>query len=230
MANFMFGFDSFKVENCRSKGDHNDSDWLTLTVSSGQTVFPGQTKQIGDNLHAGDQVQSIFLGPFTIDESKLTTATFAVANLRQQDDQGKKAAEIALQIGGGVLTVVGGLEAAAAGLSKVVNAQIEGAIIGAVGSVLGTIGGVIGITDSDPNCDGEVFKRVLMFLPGELKPGTRIGPVVETARSPSECGNDPHTTVVYSIISDASGLLKIAKHAKDFLPAVAVSLALACGG
>jgi hypothetical protein len=42
---------------------------------------------------------------------------------------------------------------------------------------------------------------VVTFLPGELKP-QKIGPILETAKSPSEWGNDPHTTVEYSVRQD----------------------------
>lgn len=29
---YFFGLEQFKVEDRRSKGDHNDSDWLTVTT------------------------------------------------------------------------------------------------------------------------------------------------------------------------------------------------------
>jgi hypothetical protein len=69
------GFDQFKVENCRSKGDHNDSDWLTVTVSSDQNVFPSQVLLLGDNLHASDSVNQAYAGPFEIDNNELVTVT-----------------------------------------------------------------------------------------------------------------------------------------------------------
>jgi hypothetical protein len=78
------------------------------------------------------------------------------------------------------------------------GAKIGGGLLEAAGAVLGTVAAFIGIGDSDPNCDGTVLLRVLTFLPGELKPQS-IGPALETTRSPSECGNDPHTTVVYGV-------------------------------
>jgi hypothetical protein len=197
-ARFFFGFDSFKVENCRSKGDHNDSDWLTVTVTSGQTVFPTQTRLIGGNLHAGDVVGPVLLGSFDVDRDKFLTVTFAVVNLSHTDDQEKKIAEVALTIGGGVLTLLGGFEGLEGAVNKSLAQQVVGGIVASVGGVLATIGGILGLPDPNPDCDGEVLTRTLSFLPGELKPQL-IGPILETAKSPSECGNDPHSTVVYGL-------------------------------
>jgi hypothetical protein len=195
MAQFSIGFESFKVENCRSKGDHNDSDWLILTVTNGSTAFPSQTKEIGGNLHAGDSVSSFFLGPFSIDETHFTTVTFLVLNLSKEDNPNAKANGVALQIDGGILAAVGGGIAIGGALSKSLIAGIVGGVISLVGGVIATIGTAIG-SDSDPNCDGEIFTRVFTFGPGEFTPHS-IGPVLESVRSPSECGNDPHTTVAY---------------------------------
>jgi len=195
MTDFAFGFESFKVENCRSKGDHNDSDWLLLTVTNGETAFPPQTKQIGGNLHAGDPpVADFFLGPFAIDESKFTTATFCVTNLVHEDDQQAKASGMSVAIFGGIVAAIGGAGTVVADD----DGKIVSAIVGVVGGVIGAIGGLIGLESSDPNCDGEVFTRVLTFPAGQIAPQS-IGPTTETAKSPSECGNDPHTTVTYGI-------------------------------
>ena len=51
---YAFGFDLFEVDNCRSKGDHNDSDWLTISITSNNTAFPAQKVLIGNNVHTGD--------------------------------------------------------------------------------------------------------------------------------------------------------------------------------
>ena len=195
-ARFFFGFDSFKVENCRSKGDHNDSDWLTVTVTSGQTVFPTQTALIGGNLHAGDVVGPVLLGPFDVDRDKLVTVTFGVVNLSHTDDQGSKIEGIGLTIGGAVFAAIAGFEAAGPAVETTAG-KIGDAVVGAVGGVLSTIGGLI-LGESNPDCDGEVLSRTLSFLPGELKPQS-IGPNLETAVSPEECGNPPRSTVVYGL-------------------------------
>jgi hypothetical protein len=209
MVAVEFGFSQIKIVNCRSKGDHNDSDWLTLAVTYGQTVLPPQTRLLGDNLHAGDGVQSFHLGPFIVDETKLVTATVTVVNLRQSDNQEAKAEALGLAIVGGLAAVTGGVEALVGELLEEAAVKIVGGIIATVGGVLSTIGVGIGVSDSDPACDGEVFTRVFTFLPGELNAGTPskfippLGepPMTETARSPSECGNDPHTEVRYLVPS-----------------------------
>jgi len=201
MTDLNFGFASFHVDNCRSKGDHNDSDWLTVTVTNGQTVFPTQTALIGPNLHAGDQIAPVAVGPFAIDETQLVTATFAVVNLSHTDDdeQAKKVEGIALAIGGGIAALSGGVLAVAGEIEEDLAAKVGAAFLGVVGGVLGTMGGIIGLGSSDPNCDGEVLTRVLTFLPGQLQAPRFVGPTTETAKSPHECGNDPHTTVTYGI-------------------------------
>jgi hypothetical protein len=148
-------------------------------------------------LHAGDEVKSVFSDAFAIDESKSVTVTYSVVNLRQSDDQGQDAAKVALEVGAAVLTIFGGLEVTAGDLAKVNVAEVEGAIIGAIGGALTTFFQAVGIHFSDPFCNGEVFTRFHFFPAGQLKTQL-IGPITETAKSPSECGNDPHTTVVYS--------------------------------
>src|SRR5262245_49796011 len=116
----MIGFESFKVENCRSKGDHNDSDWLSLVVSTDKDIFPPQTLLIGDNLHAGDEVRNIMAGPFEIDDDALVTATFKVTNLAHSaaEDQLKQAETIGLALGSTVLSVLSGIGSVAAILSS----------------------------------------------------------------------------------------------------------------
>jgi hypothetical protein len=64
---------------------------------------------------------------------------------------------------------------------------------------------------SDPFCSGEIFTHPFLFPPLELKPQT-IGPLPETAKSPSDCGNDPHTTVTYGIQAVQSNIKDILHH------------------
>jgi hypothetical protein len=204
----LFGLDHFKVENCRSKGDHNDSDWLTVTVTSGTTLFPGQVILLGDNLHAGDQVNGVYAGPFMIGDDELVTVNYYVVNLSHSDgdDQRRQAEQIALGIGSAVAAILSGAAAEAAFFSKGAQAAANGlasAIFGAVGGVLGGLAGILGFSPSDPNCNGEVLNRTIPFLPGGFDtrfPASIPGPAGgETSRSPSECGNDPHSTVVYGV-------------------------------
>jgi hypothetical protein len=198
MTDFSFGFESFHVENCRSKGDHNDSDWLTVHVLNGDRPEMRQTKQVGANLHAGDSADQVFVGPFDIDESKFTSVTFSVTNLRQTDDQeqAQEAEKVAAQVGAAVLAILGGVEVTAGDLAGVKIAEVEGAIIGAIGTALSTFFQTVGIDFSDPFCNGEVLTHPFLFPAGQLT-AQSMGPILETAKSPSECGNDPHTTVTY---------------------------------
>src|SRR5690242_1022950 len=110
LHSYSFGFDSFHVENCRSKGDHNDSDWLTVTVTANNVAFPPQKLLIGGNLHAGDLVRSILTTALPLDDSMFVTATLLVVNLAHSDDQEQDATAVALKIGGAVVGVVAGLD------------------------------------------------------------------------------------------------------------------------
>jgi hypothetical protein len=196
LHSYALGFDSFHVDNCRSKGDHNDSDWLTVTVTANNVAFPPQKMLIGNNLHAGDMVNNVLTTALPIDDTMFVTATLVVVNLAHSDNQDQDATAVALQVAGAVVGVVAGLdELGFAGLSP---SEVETAVLGAVGSALEGIGELLGWHPSDPNCDGEVLSRVWAFPPGTLN-GTpqSLGPVTETSRSPSECGQDPHSTVTY---------------------------------
>ncbi len=191
IRSYYFGVQSFHVENCRSKGDHNDGDTLAVVVTSNKTVFPPRQISLGDNLHAGDNSFQKLVGPFDIDDSTLVTVTYTVLN----NMSGSDATEAALKIGGAVISVIGGLEA---GHFLGFDSQVEAAITSAIGGVLTSIGEALGFGDSNPDCSGPVASRTVPFLPGQLSDVAQtLGPVTETQRSPSECGNDPHSTIVY---------------------------------
>jgi hypothetical protein len=38
MASYAFSVDQVAVRNCRSKGDHNDSDWLSIFLKINDNV------------------------------------------------------------------------------------------------------------------------------------------------------------------------------------------------
>jgi len=194
---FLFGFEQFRVDNCRSKGLHNDSDWLTVTVSTNKNVFPTQVLPLNNNLHAGDSVSSVYAGPFDIDDDDFVTVTFNVTNLSHSDDQQKEAAIVGLKVGAAVLA---GLESlASAGFLGLSTSKLEQGIVGAVSASFEAIAELLGWRPSDPNCNGEVLTRTFAFPPGDLAKRLTftIGPNSETASSPSECGNPPVSTVVY---------------------------------
>jgi hypothetical protein len=191
----MLGLDYFKVENCRSKGDHNDVDTLIVVVSNDRNTLPQQQVLLGDNLHAGDEVRNRLLGPFEVDDKALVTVTFTVVNSAHGDDVLRTASKIAVAVGE-VLGTAGTLEELQAfGLA---NGELESQILGVGGTVFGILGEILGVPNSNPDCSGAVLVRSFTFKPGELAfaPET-VGPVPETQSSPSECGNNPHSTVVF---------------------------------
>ena len=190
----LFGLERFKVENCRSKGDHHDADTLIVVVSTNRNAYPAQQILLGDNLLKGNEVFGKLVGPFEIDDQNIVTATFTVLN----GADGNKAVAVGTKIVGTVLGGVAGLEEAHfLGLAA---SGIEKGIMGAACGIFGTLGELLGVHQANPDCSGAVLVRVFTFAPGQLRGAPlTIGPTDETQRSPSECGSDPHATVTYSI-------------------------------
>ena len=199
---YQFGFNSFHVDNCRSKGDHNDVDTLIVVVSNDHDKQPAQTILLGDNLHAGDPVANKFVGPFTIDHDKFVTVTFTVLNTAGGDTL-QMAARVGSEVEAAIGTVLDGVALAeelhAFGLAA---SAMETAILGEAGTVFGLLGALVHIAvgNSNPDCSGAVLVRSFTFRPGELLTAPQtVGPVQESQRSPSECGNDPHSTVIFAL-------------------------------
>jgi hypothetical protein len=106
-----------------------------------------------------------------------------------------------------VLAGVGGWAAFEAAANKdaadaALNTILAG-VFSALSGVLGGLAGLFGWKPSDPNCNGAVLGRNFVYHPGELarKGSLSTEPTLETAKSPSECGNDPHATVTYGVHS-----------------------------
>ena len=135
--------------------------------------------------------------PVLIDDASFVTVTLAIVNLAHSDNQASDAAAVALKIGGAVIGVIGGLDAAGfAGLDD--PSGLEADLLEGAASALEGIGEIFGWKPSNPNCDGEVATRVWTFPPGVLNGAQQLlGPVVETSQSPSECGQAPHATITY---------------------------------
>ena len=191
---YHFGVNKVLVHNCRSKGDHNDSDWLQMVVTINEQVHSG-TFNIGENIHAGDELPGPWqLGPLMVDDGDSVTVSLVVNN-NSHTDAAEQEGE-AIKIGTLIVAAVGGYASAASktpALAKL-NAAIAG-VIGGLGEVLGWIVG-----ESDPNCNGEVLTALFGYGPGELVRRVPISATNEyTARSPSECGNDPHTTLTFTV-------------------------------
>jgi NAD-dependent oxidoreductase involved in siderophore biosynthesis len=122
------------------------------------------------------------------------------------EDQRRQAEQIALGVGSAVLATLAGVGAFATFKSAADLASINGlisGILGAASGVLSGLAGLLGFAPSDPNCNSEVLTRAFGFQPGELakRASFTFGPTIppETAKSPSEYGNDPHFTIIYGI-------------------------------
>lgn len=196
----MFGLGQFKVENCRSKGDHNDVDTLVVVVANGKNIQPAQSILLGNNLHAGDPVHDKLVGPFNVSPNSVVTVTFTVMNSAEGNVVENTAAKL-FQVAGVALdafdfsqVVAGGIIAKATN-SKHVVSMIREDIMGVAGLVFDVIGAIIG--NSNPDCSGAVLVRSFIFGPGESIAFPSVA-VIETATSPHECGCDPHSTVIYS--------------------------------
>ena len=188
---FMVGFEYFKVENCRSKGDHNDVDTLIVAVSNDKIV---QTQKVllGDNLHMGDEVHNQFAGPFFLDGNANVTVTFTVLNSADGNVVENTIAKIAGALGA-VLDV-----AEFADTTHAFNlrpSMLEEVILGGTGLVFDVLGLVLG--HSNPDCSGAVLVRSFTFNPHQ-EITFPAGQVEETQSSPEECGNQPHSLVTYS--------------------------------
>jgi len=191
--NLLFGFESFHVDNCRSKGDHNDSDVLFVTVANPRETLPTQQILLGDNLHAGDLVQEKFVGPFEISDADLLAVTFNVVN----GAAGGTSPALALKVAAAVAAALAGLEEAHfLGLAA---SKIETGLLAAASGIFGALGELLGVASSDPDCSGSVVLRTVPYDKGQFAGGNQqfVPSAPETQHSPHDCGNNPNSTVVY---------------------------------
>ncbi len=209
----LIGFDYFKVENCRSKGDHNDVDTLIVTISNDKIVQPPQKVLLGNNLHQGDEVRGALVGPFLMDSNAHVIVSFVVLNSADGDVVDNTAAKVATALG----VVLDGFDfgIGIGGVSKapflgIVPTKIDELILGAAGIVFDIVGAVLG--NSNPDCSGAVVVRNFAFDPGQ-KITLPTGQVEETQTSPHECGNNPNSIVSYGIQSAASVAIPSGAHA-----------------
>jgi hypothetical protein len=107
------------------------------------------------------------------------------------------------------IPVVGGIPGASAVADFLL---ISSAGIGAgIGPILGAIGELIGGTDT-PNCNGAVFSQHFILSGKQLRDLTQNFTSVFTEtkpfkdqQSPHECGHNPETQVVFSIVPSPEG-------------------------
>jgi hypothetical protein len=195
MPSYTFSTDKVDVHNCRSKGQHNDSDWLSLVLKiNDQHQAPGPFN-IGPNIHSGDTLKGPWtIGPVQINDTDNVSFAYLLLNLGHEEDINKQTG-LAIQVNsdflGAALSTAGPL----------------GAVVGAFVAVIGNIiGWVIGLDPSNPDCNGEVLHDTFDYPPGQLmRQGTPHTVSNDyTVISPSECGGAPQTTVTYSIIDGSS--------------------------
>jgi hypothetical protein len=202
MATYVFSVDRVVVLNCRSKGDHNDSDWLSLYLKVNDSARSVGPFNIGPNIHHGDVLTGPWwFGPADISDSDNVSFTYTITNLSHLSDineQRGEAVKVESAVLGGIVAAVGGP---------------IGAVVGTVLAGLGEVFGWI-IEHTNPNCNGEVLHDTFNYAPGELvRQGTPHSVTNSyTAISPSECGNSPQTDLTYSVIDPHSLKQFLAMH------------------
>ena len=201
MAAYVFTVDKVLVHNCKSKGDHNDSDWLHMDVVIGESTTPEGLFQIGSNIHAGDTLNGPWLvGPVWISENDIAIVSLLIEN-KSHTDTAKQETE-AIIIGTALLTgIAGAASAAASGIKGAAFASeafadaVYAGMIGTVGAIWATFVG-----DSDPNCNGEVCHQMFTYDRGDLaRLGTHTTETERTGPSTDSCGDAPHTRITYSV-------------------------------
>lgn len=205
MANYVFSVDQVAVQNCRSKGDHNDSDWLSIFLKINDNVQSVGPFSIGTNIHHGDVLTGPWwIGPSEISDSDNVALVYVITNHSHLSDinaQRAEAIKVESAVLGGIVAIVGGPIGAAVGV-----------VLAGLGELLGWI-----IGKSDPNCNGEVLHDTFNYPPGVLaRQGTPHSVTNSyTAISPSECGNSPQTNLTYSVINPHSLKQFLPMHHKD---------------
>jgi hypothetical protein len=213
------------VDFQRSSTDDSDSDWLVFSVKTGLNVRSWQG-QVGSGIVSGANLTPNPQNPWLVDcgdinltDSDLMLISFVMTNLSHTDTRQQQAE--ALKIAAAVSTalekvprfesipVVGGIPVVSA-VADFVLVSIAG-IGSAIGPILGAIGEIIGGTDT-PNCNGLVFSQQFIFSGKQLRDLTQNFTSVFTEtkpfkdqQSPHECGHNPETQVVFSIVPSPEG-------------------------
>jgi hypothetical protein len=205
MATYVFSVDRLEIVNCRSKGEHNDSDWLSLVLTINDQVQKVGPFNVGTNLHHGDApVGPWWVGPAEITETDNVTLTVVLTNhshLSDINDQRAEAVRVESAALGAIIAAVGGAVGAAVGL-----------VMAGLGEVFGWI-----LEHTNPNCNGDVGTHTLPYPPGVLASQGTPHTVANdhTAPSSDDCGNPPITRVTYSVIDPADLRQFLAIHNVD---------------
>jgi hypothetical protein len=226
MPSYAFRIDSMHVDDQRSSINDSDSDWLVFSVKTGLNTRSWQG-QVGSGIVSGASLTPSPQNPWLVDcgdmnlgDNDLVLTSFVMTNLSHTD--ARQQAADALKIAGAVTTalkeaprlednvpVIGGIPVASA-VADLLLTSIVG--VGAViGPILGAIGEILGGTDK-PNCNGLVFSQQFILSGKQLRDLTKNATSVfsetkafKDQQSPHECGHNPETQVVFSIVPSPQG-------------------------
>src|ERR1039458_5395664 len=97
---YTFAVDKIEVANCRSRGQHNDDDWLTLSAAVDGQAQKGGTFLALPNIHAGKSRTGPWpIGPFVIDDAQTVLTTFVITNLSGTDRDKQKGEAVRIGLG-----------------------------------------------------------------------------------------------------------------------------------
>jgi hypothetical protein len=221
MPSYAFRIDSMHIDDQRSSINDSDSDWLVFSVKTGLDTRSWQG-QVGSGIVSGASLTPNPQNPWLVDcgdinlaDNDLVLISFVMNNLSHTDarQQQAEAFKIAGAVGSALrdlprledIPVVGGIPA--------VNAVADFLLVavGLIGPVLAAIGEIIGGTDK-PNCNGAVFNQQFVLSGKQLRDLTQNFTSVSTEtkdfkdqQSPHECGHNPETQVVFSIVPSPQG-------------------------
>jgi hypothetical protein len=142
---YIFRVSDVLVHNCRSKGDHNDSDWMHLVVTiNDQVQEPTGLFNIGDNIHAGDELHGPWdVGPYLISDQDKVIVTLMVENL-SHTNTAQQIGE-AIKVGTLIVAAFGGVASALSKATAAIklNAILAGVIGTAGKSLVGSLASLI---------------------------------------------------------------------------------------
>jgi hypothetical protein len=208
---FLFSVDSIEIHTQKADGDHSDSDWLTIIVAVGDAATKDQTL-LSKTIHIGEVIKSgnVLTGPFKTDffdakDNDVVVVSYLITNLGSSDieEQGAQAVKITnkvVSIAGPAIGAAIGLFSGAPGEGFKIGLQVAEAFGKGI-AVLSDVFDFLGLHFGPANCNGEVLRDTLTFLPGELvqaagRPASRqyTGP-----QSNERCGSPPESKVNFMV-------------------------------
>jgi hypothetical protein len=209
---YRFDINSIEVHTQKSDHDHSDSDWLTIMVAIGDAATKDMRTLTSKTIHVGEVIKSgaVLTGAFKGDffdakDTDLVVVSYLLMNLGSSDieEQGAQAVKITNK----VVSIAGPAVGAAIGLffgqpaeGFQIGKQVAEAFDGAI-AVLSDVFDFLGLHFGPPNCNGEVLKDTLNYLPGELAQAVDR-PVSRQYTGPQtneRCGSAPESKVTFNV-------------------------------